>query len=181
MHYDMLKYRMEADYICFWCSCASENQRATARLNRFLSAIAEPDSVFFYGYRLPEDAKARLLGEGTIAKQLEPDTDLFHAFFKLHTVRMDLTHAECASQTNLYYLHAGQNETNFCIRSAEQEIKALIQTGVLSACFSTLDQGADYWFQSNGTYRQDILALLRDLEQAGCSIKADAKLQYPYA
>ena len=181
MQYDMLKYRMDADYICLWCSCAAENQRATAILNDFLAEIATSDPVFFYGYRLPEAAQAKLLGDGTIAKRLEPSAEPFHTYLQLHTVKMDVTYAECATQTSLYYRKAGQARSDFSFPSAETEIKALIQAGILSACFSTLDQGADYWFQSDGTYTQKVRSLLQDLQQAGCKIKSDAKLRFPYA
>ncbi len=181
--YDMtLNYKIKSNLIVFWCSSAvDENTAAATLLNDFLLDISKEQKVYFYGYHLPDKDEQEIIDPAVILAKAEVLLEPTKTFYHLSEAKVKVERFDCAYEATIYYFKDEVEWSEFLATSVIARPKKLIANGILSAHFSTTNQGADVWFESNKNYEQRVLQLFKDLSDLGCEIKQPFHLSYPNA
>ncbi len=176
----ILKYNIKADYIEFWCTSVVDENNAVATLfNDFLFDISKERRVYFYAYRLPCEDEHKMIDATVILAKTGILLDPFKTFFHLSDAKVNIERFDCACEAMMYYFKNEVKWSDFLASSVISRPEELIKKGILSACFSTTDQGADFWFECNKTYEKKVLQLFECLSNRGCEIEPSSRLSFP--
>lgn len=170
-NHNMVKYETNRNAIVFWCTPADENEKAALAFNDFILGLSENKKVFFHAYRLPEENVSKMIDPAVILEKAATLSDPFNTFFHLRDARVNIKEFEWASSSEIYFFEPIVEWTDFLATSVITGSEKLMEKGLLSAQFSVLDQGADYWFKSNKCYESKVLELFENLSNLGYEIK----------
>lgn len=177
----ILKYKIKADSITFWCSAVDENKEAAKLLNKFLFDISKERKVFFHGYRLPYEDALKIIDPSVILEKAQILSDPFNIFFYLSKAKVDVSSFDCACEAAIYFFESTVEWSDFLATSVINKPMELIKKGILSAYFATVDQGADIWFECNRTYEGKALQLFKRMSDLGYEVKSSVRLSFPYS
>jgi hypothetical protein len=177
----ILKYEIRADSIAFWCTGIDGNSADAILLNDFILDMSREKNVFFHSYRLPNQDVPKMIEQSVILKKAEVLQDPFNTYFQLSEAKVKISCFYWACETNIYYFDNKIEWSDFLAAAPIKKPIELIQKGMLSAHFTTVDQGADYWFESNTSYEKKIMRLLESMSDLGYKIKQQARLTFPYS
>lgn len=166
---EFLKYNIENDSIVFWCTPVDGNDVATILLNDFLLDISKERKVFFHAYRLPDAFK--IIDPAVILAKAEVLLDPFNTFFHLSVAKVKSNCLEWASKSTIYYFEDQVEWLDFLATSVIAQPKKLIKKRLLFAHFTTVDQGADLWFECNRNYEKKVFQLFESMSSLGWEIK----------
>lgn len=174
---NVLKYNIKADSIFFLCSGIDKNKDATILFNDFLLDASKDHEVFFHAYRLPDVCE--IIDVNAIISKAETLLDPFNTFFHLQEARIISNSFDNACNATIYYFDKRVNWADFLATSSRIKTAELIKAGLLFAHFSSLDHGADLWFECSRKHESTVLQLIEKISRLGWEINRSNKLIVP--
>ena len=175
-----MKYMLKDDSVIFWCTGIEEDEDAVASLiNGFLLDLSEKHKVFLHAYRLPYEDVFKLINPAAILERAEALLESSKAsYFHLKSAQVNSKYFAYATESIVYYFEDTVEWSDFLATRIDKPTK-LIKEGLLSAYFASVDQGADFWFESNRVYEQEVLRLFEHLSNLGYIIRQSSHLSFP--
>ncbi|MCL2136196.1 MAG: hypothetical protein FWH40_01530 [Coriobacteriia bacterium] len=166
------RYDAKADSLVFWCSGVDEHDDALAAVfDAFLLDLSEERQTFIRSYRLPEQFEQELFGSAAIQEKAANQIDKYKAsYFFLSKARLDSRHLSAATELYLFFCDSSMRWEDFLATSTSKAIE-LVDSGLASALFASVDQGADFWFFGDKTIENRAMQLLDGLAAFGYEVK----------
>jgi len=169
-----LRYREDAGTISFKCVGLDEGDVQAPLFDEFLLNLPHDGDVFVSAYRLWSRDDGLVMDPDSIAARAESRPDRFRTFFRLNEARIHSGYLSYACEIEVCYFsnEVGWEEFLACRRAPKP--RELIEAGLLTAIFQSVDHGADLWFIGGLSQREAVLSLIDKLSKSGWIIERDA-------
>jgi len=173
------KYEVKADSLTFWCSGIDEQDDALAALfDVFLLDLSEQRQTFVRAYRLPAEIEPTLFKPGDIQEKAVNSIDKYKAsFYQLYKANLDSRHLSAATELYIYFCDSSMRWEDF-LATRTSKATELVDSGLASALFASVDQGADFWFFGDKTHEPRAMQLLDGLANLGDEVKPARNLHW---
>lgn len=172
----MVKYNIEKETVLFWCTGIDEDSKETILFNDFLLETSKNHNVFIHTYRLPNIYD--IIDKELIISKSDILLDPFSSFYHIKEARFKSNYFSNACETKIYYFDKKVNWADFLSTYPKVNTEKLMQEGLLSACFCSVDQGADFWFECNKSLEKKVLNFFKDLSGFAYDIKQVSRLSF---
>ena len=167
-----LNYKIKANTITFWCTDIDVNEKTVAALlEDFFLDMSKERKIFLYGNQLSDGYTVKLLDPLVILKKAQSLTDPFQTFYYLSEAKIKSNYFQYASSVTIYYFENEVEWLDFLATSVIEKPRKLIKKGILSARFSSVNHGTDFWFECNKVHEKRVLQLLEDISNLGYNVK----------
>lgn len=185
LNYDdnWLKYKKTSDYCILWCTHDESIRASSDVLNEFLVEISTNNKVFIHTYRLPYEDVPKIINQSSVITKSQVLQDPFNTFFYLSEAKINSALLNNACEFIVYFFNRRVEWTEFLATSPIPTLKykKMIKDGLLSACFMSVDHGADIWFECSQELFGETFCLIKNMSNLGWKVKKSPLLTFPNA